>query len=388
MNSQEREDRYVIPTYAKLPFTLVRGQGNFVFDASGRRYLDLYGGHAVTVVGHSHPRWAEALGRQAAALGFYSSVSYSPVRAEAAELLVARSYPSMAQVFFCNSGTEANETALKMARKHTGRPLVIAMEAGFHGRTIASLSVTGNRKYRDAFPENLGGHSRFVPFGDLEAVKAVDPSQVAAVILEPIQSMAGVRMAPPAYFQGLREHCTAQGIVLIFDEVQTGAGRTGRWFFGGHVSVEPDLVSCAKGIGGGFPVGAVIVSGPIAAKVGPGDQGSTFGGGPLASAAICATFRILDEEGLVENAFRRGEGVVQRLRSMAGRSVVRDVRGLGYMIGIDTALPAKEVSRRLRDQGILVGGSDAPDTMRLLPPLTVGDGEWEEFFRALESIAV
>jgi acetylornithine/N-succinyldiaminopimelate aminotransferase len=386
MQARELEDRYVLQTYAKSPFVLVRGERNHVFDEDGRRYLDLYGGHAVAVLGHSHPRWAEAIGRQAAKLGFYSSVSYLSGRGEAARLLVEKSYPSMAKVFLCNSGTEANETALKMARRFTGRPEVVAMEGGFHGRTLGALSVTGFPKYREPFPENLEGLTRFVPFGDLEAVRWLDSARVAAVILEPVQSMAGVRIAAPEYYQALRAHCRERGIVLIFDEVQTGAGRTGSWFAGGHFGVEPDLVACAKGIGGGFPVGAVIAGAAIAERVAVGEQGSTFGGGPLACAAICATFRILEEEGLVKNAARLGERVLARLRALAGRGLVKDARGLGYLIGVDCAAPAKEVAARFRERGILVGTSDVASTFRLLPPLTVGEAEWEEFFLALEAI--
>jgi acetylornithine/N-succinyldiaminopimelate aminotransferase len=387
MNPRELEDKYVLKTYAKFPFEIERGERNHVFDSEGRRYLDLYGGHAVTVLGHSHPKWVEAISRQAATLGFYSSVSYSKVRGEAAAHLVRRSYPSMAQVFLCNSGTEANETALKMARKFTGRPFIAAMDGGFHGRTIGSLSVTGNPKYRDTFKENLASLTRFVPFGDLEAVKRLPADDLAAVILEPIQSMAGVQMAPREYFHGLKEWCRANGVILIFDEVQTGAGRTGRWFFGAHHDVEPDLVTAAKGIGGGFPVGAVIASARLASKVQTGEQGSTFGGGPLACAAICATFEVLEEEKLIENADITGRKVLKRLQSMAGRGVVREARGLGYMIGVDTVAPARDVTAKLREQGILAGGSDTPGTMRLLPPLTVGDAEWEPLFRALEGIA-
>ncbi|MGH9360669.1 MAG: aspartate aminotransferase family protein [Thermoanaerobaculia bacterium] len=384
MHARELEDRYVLPTYAKMGFVLARGEGNYVFDEDGRRYLDLYGGHAVAVLGHSHPRWVEAIARQARELGFYSSVSYLRGRGEAARALVERSYPSMAQVFFCNSGAEANETALKMARKATGRPEVIALEGGFHGRTLGALSVTAGKYHRD-FPDNLAHLTRWVPFGDLEAARAVDPAHVAAVILEPVQSMSGVRMAPVEYYRGLAAHCRDHGMVLIFDEVQTGAGRTGRWFFGGHVGVEPDLVTCAKGIGGGFPVGAVIASRALAATVKSGDQGSTFGGGPLACAAVRATFEVLESEGLVERAARIGASVLDRLRSLEGKGLVRAARGLGYMIGVDAAVPAREVQARLRERGILIGGSDVPDTFRLLPPLTVGEAEWEELFRALES---
>jgi len=385
MNLREKEDRFVMRTFAKFPFALVRGEGVRVWDDSGRSYLDFYGGHAVAVLGHSHPRWADAIARQARTIGFYSGASYFPERGEAARLLVERSYPSMAQVFFCNSGTEANETALKIARKATGRSLVVAMEGGFHGRTIGSMSVTANRKHHEKFPENLTAFTRFVPFGDLPAVRAVDPARVAAVILEPAQSMAGVRIAPAEYYRGLREHCSAHDIALIFDEVQTGAGRTGRWFFGGHAGVEPDLVTCAKGIGGGFPIGAVIASGALSAQVKEGDQGNTFGGGPMACAAVCATFAILEEEKLVENAARLGAQALDRLGRLAARGgLVREARGLGYLIGIDCRESGKDVAARLRERGVLVGTADTPQTIRLLPPLAAGEADWEEFFQALE----
>ena len=387
LSAKELEDRYVLPTYSKMPFVLARAQGNCVFDETGRRYLDLYGGHAVSVLGHSHPRWVEALKRQLDRLDFYSAVAYLENRGRAAQWLVEKSYSSMRQVFFCNSGTEANETALKVARKATGRAEIVALEAGFHGRTLGSLSVTGTTKLREAFPQNLAGFTRWVKFGDLAAIASLDASKLAAVILEPVQSMAGVQLAPAEYFRKLREHCSRHGIVLIFDEVQTGAGRTGRWFFGGHVGVEPDLVTCAKGIGGGFPVGAVIANQAMAATVKPGDQGSTFGGGPLACAAVCASFEILESEGLVALAEKRGAECVRRLQALAGRGLVTAARGLGYLIGVDTTIPAKDVQARFLKRDILIGTSDVPGTFRLLPPLTVGEAEWEQFFKALEEIS-
>jgi acetylornithine/succinyldiaminopimelate/putrescine aminotransferase len=387
MNPRETEDAFTLATYPKLAFALVRGEGSHVWDESGRRYLDLYGGHAVSCLGHGHPKWAAALAAQARALDFYSNICYHPLRAEAAERLVRHSYPSMAGAYFCNSGAEANETALKIARKLTGRPLVIATNEGFHGRTIGALSVTGVAKMRDAFPENLAGLSRFVDLGDAAAVEAVDPREVAAIILEPIQSLAGVRMAPPEHYRFLRAHASKHGIALIFDEVQTGNGRTGEWFIGTHWGVEPDIVTTAKGIGGGFPVGAVIANRRVAESVKSGDQGSTFGGAPLAAAAVAATYRILEEEGIVEQVRRRSEGVLARLRAMVGRGLVKDVRGLGYLIGVECEVPAKEVQSELRKLGILVGSSNHAATFRLLPPLTVSDGEWDEFFAALEKLA-
>jgi acetylornithine/succinyldiaminopimelate/putrescine aminotransferase len=387
MNPRELEDAFTLATYPKLDFALVRGDGCRVWDDSGRRYLDLYGGHAVSCLGHGHPKWAAVLDAQVRALDFYSNICYHPVRAEAAELLVRHSYPSMAGAYFCNSGAEANETALKIARKLTGRPLVIALNEGFHGRTIGALSVTGIAKMRDAFPENTARWTCFADMGDAAAIEAVDPHEVAAIILEPIQSLAGVRMAPPDYYRFLRSHASRHGIALIFDEVQTGNGRTGEWFIGTHWGVEPDVVTTAKGVGGGFPVGAVIANRWVADGVKSGDQGSTFGGAPMAAAAVAATYRILEEEGIVEQVRRRSERVFSRLRAMAGRGLVKDVRGLGYLIGVECERPAKEVQAELRKLGILAGGSNDPATFRLLPPLTVTDEEWDEFFTAMEKVA-
>ncbi len=387
MNARELEDTFTLPTYnhIRFPLSLVRGEGSYVVDDGGTRYLDLYGGHAVCLLGHCHPRWVEAMQRQIAEFVFYSNTVFCPRRGEAAERLVKHCYASMAGVYFCGSGAEANETALKIARKATGRKLVISMERGFHGRTIGALSVTGFQKMRDAFPENTDAFTRFVPFGDLDAVKAVEPGEVAAVILEPIQSVSGIQVAPPSYFRALRAYCEAQGIVLIFDEVQTGSGRTGKWFCGEHWSVEPDLVTTAKGVGGGFPVGTVIANKKMAQTVKPGDQATTFGGGPLAAAAIAATYRIIEEEGLVDQVARLSKGIVERLEAMKDRGV-REVRGLGYLLGIEMDRPAKEVQKLLMDEKILVGTSGEPNTFRLLPPLTVSEEEWETFFVALDRV--
>jgi len=384
MNSRELEDRYTLATYPKLPFALVRGAGSYVFDDAGRRYLDMYGGHAVTSLGHSHPRWVEAISRQAAQFDFYSNICYLPIRAEAAERVVRNSYPSMQGVYFCNSGAEANETALKMARKLTRRPLVVAMLEGFHGRTIAALSVTGLEKMRQAFPENLDRLTRFVPMGDLAAIESLDPSQIAAVILEPILSLGGVRLGTAEYYQGLRSWCSRHGVALIFDEVQTGNGRTGKWFVGHHWGVEPDIVTTAKAIAGGFPVGAVIANAWVGADVKSGDQGSTFGGGPMAAAAVAATYRVIEEEGLVDKVARRSAAAMGRFRERIGKSPIREVRGLGYLLGIECDLPAKEVQSRLLKQGVFVGTSNHANTFRLLPPLTVTDEEWDELFAALD----
>ena len=386
MNSKETEDRFILPTYnnIRFPLSFVRSEGSYVEDDTGRRYLDLYGGHAVCVLGHCHPKWVEALSKQAATFDFYSNLCYCPVRAEAARLVVERCY-SMHQAFFCNSGAEANETALKIARKATGREYVVSMEEGFHGRTIGALSVTGFAKSRELFPQNIAQWTRFLRLGDLEALEALDASEIAAVIIEPLQSVVGVKMAEESYYTGLRDWCDRNGVVLIFDEVQTGNGRTGKWFVGEHWGMEPDLVTTAKGLGGGYPVGAVLANEKIAATVEPGDQATTFGGGPMAAAAVAATYRIIEEEGLVEQVATLSAGVIERLGEYVGRGV-EEVRGLGYLLGVRCQRPAKEIQAALLERSILVGTSGDPQTFRLLPPLTVSASEWDLFFEALEEI--
>lgn len=361
------EDAWTLPTYAKPPVALVRGEGVTVWDTEGRTYLDLYGGHCVALLGHCPPRVVEAVRRQAGELLFYSNAMYSPVRAEAAQKLAALAPEPLGRVFFCNSGTEANETAFKLARAFTGRPGVVAMEGGFHGRTLGSLAATWGDEYHAPYRAVLP-ETRFVPFGEAEAVEAaLAAGDVAAVILEPVQSMAGVYEAKPDYYRTLRDLCDAHGTLLIFDEVQTGIGRTGQFTYGDHVGVTPDLISLAKSLGAGVPVGAVLVHERIAATVQAGDQGTTFGGGMLAMAAVAATLDQLVEEGLMP----RAEALFARFRDALARldSVV-EVRGRGGLIGVQLDRPAKPVVATLREHGILVGSSNEPRTLRLMPPLT------------------
>jgi acetylornithine/succinyldiaminopimelate/putrescine aminotransferase len=381
MSTAPAPDSAILPTYAhiRLPLTLVRGEGSYVFDESGARYLDLYGGHAVLSLGHSHPRWVAAMQAQLATFTFYSNAVCSPVREEAARILVTHSYPSMSGVFFSNTGAEANETALKMARKATGRPFVVSMERGFHGRTMGALSATGFPALRDRFPQNAGQWTRFFPLGDRSVFSDVDPSTVAAVLLEPIQSVAGVYTAPPAYYRELREFATRHGICLVFDEVQTGTGRTGEWYAGTHWGVEPDIVTTAKGVAGGVPAGAVIVNAGVAATVEPGDQATTFGGNPMAAAGICATYGIIRDEGLLEGVRSASSRVVPELAAMEG---VVEVRGCGYLLGVQCELPARTIQSRLLEAGVIVGTCSESHTIRLLPPLTLSDSEWDAFLAA------
>ncbi|MGC9357114.1 MAG: aspartate aminotransferase family protein, partial [Anaerolineae bacterium] len=269
--------------------------------------------------------------------------------------------------FFCNSGAEANETSLKIARRYTGRTEIVAMEGGFHGRTIGPLSVTGLGHYREMFQPLLTG-SRFAEFGDLASIEAAVTDETAAVILEPIQSMAGVRVANADFYQGLRRLCDERGALLIFDEVQTGFGRTGTMFAGEHWGVVPDLISVAKGMASGFPMGATLVRGEIAETISYGEQGSTFGGGPLACAAAQANLQTILEENLVENARTMGAYIQERMNGLGG---VVEVRGLGLLLGVVTERPAKEMQQALLEEGFIVGSSVDPHVLRLMPPLIV-----------------
>ena len=377
------EDRWQLPTYAHIPVAVVRGEGSYVFDAEGTRYLDLYGGHCVALVGHCHPRLVAAVQEQAGRLLFYSNVVYNDARAAAAEAVTALAPEGLRRVFFCNSGTEANETALKIARRHTGRRLVVSMVDGFHGRTLGSLGLTGPDKYRDpAWPVPVD-HRR-VAYGDVDALEAAVTEEVAAVFLEPVPSMGGIRVADDPWFTALRQACDDAGALLVFDEVQTGFGRTGTPFFGEQVGVTPDLITGAKGAAGGVPAGVVLVREDIADAMGPGEQGTTFGGGPLAAAAMAAVAGILADEDLPARAAALGHWLERRLLEVPG---VVGVPGRGLLRGVDLDRPARPVVAALRERHILTGTADGnPQQVRLLPPLTLTEEEAAPFVEALTEV--
>ena len=371
-----------LPTYLRWPLSIVRGEGSTVWDEAGKSYLDLYGGHAVASTGHSHPEVVRAIREQAGRLLFYSNVVSLPIRTRAAEAFVRNAPPPLTQVFFVNSGTEANENAMRLARRATGRTDIVSFHGGFHGRTADAISAAGLEKYRDLGRPNVPGH-RLARFGDLEALESALDDRVAAVILEPIQSLAGVITASAFYFQGVRTLCDRHGAKLIYDEVQTGAGRTGTFYFSGRHGVVPDLVTLAKGIASGFPMGAVLVSEEIAGTVKPEEYGTTFGGGPLACAAAEATVRVIEEEGLLENVRAGSSHLREGLSRLGG---VREVRGEGFLLGIAFDRPARPVREALLARGFLVGGSDLPDVLRLLPPLVLKPEESDRFLSALEEV--
>jgi acetylornithine/N-succinyldiaminopimelate aminotransferase len=364
------EEQFQVATYAKMNVAVERGRGAWVWTSDGEKYLDLYGGHAVCATGHSHPRVVQALREQAEKVLFYSNLVYSEIRARAAEKLVAVAPASLTKAFFCNSGTEANENAMRMARFATGRDKVVTFSGGFHGRTADAISATFLGKYREIGRPNVPGHV-CAEFGDIESVRELADAETAAVMLEPIQSMAGVAEAPPHFFRQLRELCDERGIVLIFDEVQTGVGRTGNWFFGGsHLadSVEPDIITLAKSLGSGVPVGACLVSEKISQNIKINDLGTTFGGGMLAMAAVLATLEAIEADGMIENAKAVENRLRERLREI---EEVVALRGKGCLLGLQFAENCKPIHQKLLENKIIAGTSSDAKVLRLLPPLCV-----------------
>lgn len=376
------EEETELKAYAKLPIAPVRGRGAYVWDEAGRRYLDFYGGHAVALVGHCHPSVVGAIRAQAAELLFYSNAARSRVRALASRRLLAHAPREGTKVFYCNSGAEANETAMKLARRATGRRKIVSFQGSFHGRTVATLSATGIAHYREHVRPLLEGHVH-APFGEAAALAAAVDRETAAVLMEPIQSIGGVNLAPADFYRAAEAICRDRGALLIFDEVQTGLGRTGAFFFGEHFGVRPDLITLAKGLASGVPIGAVLVSPEVAATVKIGDQGSTFGGGPLAMAAMDATLGVIEREGLVERARIVGEELRERLAGVRG---VRGTRGMGLLVGVELDRPAAPVQEALLARGVIAGTSGPKDILRLLPPLVIGKDEVELFAERLAEV--
>jgi acetylornithine/N-succinyldiaminopimelate aminotransferase len=367
----------LLPTYAPYPFPVVRGEGDRIFDDAGEAYWDFYGGHCVCATGHGHPAVVKAVADQAATLLFYSAAATLPVRDEAATRITA--FAGMDSVFFCNSGAEANENALKVALLLTGRKRLAAFEGGWHGRTLLALSVTDDPKITVPFADQLVPCLRLA-FGDAEALEAADFSDVAAVILEPIQSMAGVKTAAPAWFAALRAKCDATGTLLVFDEIQTGMGRLGTPFAAQLYGVRPDLMTSAKGLASGVPMGAVLMTAAVASKLKAGDLGSTFGGGPLACAALLATLHVIYEEGLMANARQ----AAARLRRDLQGTAVTEVLGEGLLLGLRCARAAA-LKKHLLASKILVGGSGDPTVLRLMPPLNVSDAALDALIAAIRA---
>jgi len=379
------EEQYQLATYKKMPVVAERGEGVWIYTSDGERYLDLYGGHAVAGTGHCHPHVVKAIREQTEKLLFYSNLVYSETRARAAEKLVSVAPDSLTKAFFCNSGTEANENAMRMARFATGRENVITFGGGFHGRTADAISATFLGKYREIGKPNVPGHLK-AEFGDIDSVVMLADDSVAAIMLEPIQSMAGVKMAPPSFYRALRELCDERGILLIYDEVQTGVGRTGDWFFAGGEagdSVVPDIVTLAKALGSGIPVGACLVTEKIAAHIKENDLGTTFGGGMIAMAATTATLEAIEKDSMLENVRDVESHLRERLKEV---EQVVSIHGRGFLLGLEFVDNAKAIHAALLEQKIITGTSSDPKVLRLLPPLCLQRDQVDLFVEALRKV--
>ncbi len=376
------EDGYQVATYKKMSISVERGEGAWIWTSDGEKYLDLYGGHAVCATGHSHPQVVRAIREQAEKLLFYSNLVYSEIRGRTAEKLVSVAPVSLRKVFFCSSGTEANENAMRMARMATGREKVVSFSGGFHGRTADSISATFLGKYREIGKPNVPFHVE-AEFGSIASVIDSIDDQTAGVILEPIQSMAGVREAEPAFFRELRDLCDKFGAMLIFDEVQTGIGRTGNWFFAGSEladGVEPDIITLAKSLGSGIPVGACLVNDRVSERIKENDLGTTFGGGMIAMAAVLATLEAIENDGMIENAITVEKYLRKSLTDIDGIVVVH---GKGCLLGIEFTEKCGDVHSKLLEKRIITGTSSDANVLRLLPPLCVTTDELSLLIEAL-----
>lgn len=367
--------------YSLYDIEPVSGQGSYVFTDDGTRYLDLYGGHAVISIGHAHPDYVDAISSQVAKLGFYSNSVLNSLQTRLAERLGRASGYEDYSLFLCNSGAEANENAVKLASFATGRKRILAFRHAFHGRTSGAVAATDNPAIRAPF--NDTGNVTFLPLNDIDAVRAALATQeYAAVIIEGIQGVAGIHIPDDAFMRGLEDACRQTGTLLILDEIQSGYGRTGRFFAHQYAGIRPDIITCAKGIANGFPMGAVLIAPGIEAR--KGMLGTTFGGNHLACAAAIAVLDVMERENLIDNAAAVGEYLMEALKKMPG---IRDVRGRGLMIGFEAdGFTGPELRRRLLfDKHIFTGGA-GKDTVRLLPALSVSLDQARAFTQALGDI--
>ncbi len=385
----ELGEKNLMATYKRLPVVFVKGAGSRLWDSDGRSYLDFVAGIAVCNLGHCHSAVVQAVKRQAENLFHVSNLYNIEPQIKLAEALVAHSFAD--KVFFCNSGAEANEAAIKLARKYASENMaagcyeLITMKNSFHGRTMATVTATGQDKFHQGFSPLLEGF-RYVPFNDLPALEAAVTAKTCGILVEPIQAEGGVSIPHPDYLQGVREICNRKGILMILDEVQVGMGRIGRLFAYEEYGATPDIMTLAKALGNGFPIGAMLATNRVAAAFQPGSHASTFGGNPLATAASLATIKVMTETGILDNCRKRGEYFLARLATLAGKyPVIREVRGKGLMIGMELALEGADIVKALMERGILincVGGR----VLRFVPPLIVTEGEIDEVVNNLDEV--
>ncbi|MDY0397806.1 MAG: acetylornithine transaminase [Desulfuromonas thiophila] len=385
----ERGNACIATTYGRYPLVVAKGEGSWLWDVDGRRYLDFLAGVAVNNLGHCHPKVVAALQQQAATLLHCSNYYHIPSQIRLAEVLCQHSFAD--RVFFCNSGAEANEAAMKLVRKHSAerygdnRYIVITALASFHGRTIGTISATGQEAVRKGFTPVVPGF-RYVPFGDIAAMRDAVTEQVCAVMLEPVQGEGGVNVAPPGYLQAVRELCDAHNLLLVFDEVQVGCGRTGKLFAYQHDAVAPDIMTLAKALAGGPPIGAMLAREEVAASFTPGSHGSTFGGNPLITSAALAALDVLINEGVLDNCVAMGGYLRQRLEELCQRhDCAIEVRGRGLILGLQLNIEGAPLVKKALERGLLINCT-AGKVLRFVPPLTVSRAEIDEALAILEPL--
>ena len=385
----ERGEACITRTYGRYPLVAVRGEGTRLWDVDGKCYLDFLAGVAVNNIGHCHPKVVAALKEQAEQLLHCSNYFHIPPQIELGELLCSNSFAD--KVFFCNSGAEANEAAMKLVRKYSAekhgakRFEVITALASFHGRTIGTISATGQEKVKAGFSPMVPGF-KYVPFGDIQALRTAISPNTCAVMLEPVQGEGGVNVPPAGYLQAVREVCDEKDLVLIYDEVQVGCGRTGKLFAYEHEGVEPDVMTLAKALAGGPPIGAMLAKEQFAAALGPGTHGSTFGGNPLMTAAGVAAMNVLLNDGVLDNCRQMGDYLRQKLEGMKQRyDFIKEVRGLGLILGMQLDIDGADIVSTALERGLLINCT-VGTVLRFLPPLTVTKEEIDEAMEILEGI--
>jgi len=378
-------DKYVIANYGRLPRVIVKGEGCYLYDADGNKILDMFPGWAVSAIGHCHPKVVEALCKQAGELLHIDNTFYSEPQGKLAKLLSERAFGG--KCFFCNSGAEANEAALKLARLHTSpeKYKFITAEGSFHGRTFATVTATAQPKYHEGFLPLLPGFI-YVPFNDIAALESAFSDEVAAVLVEPIQGEGGINVANAEYLQTIRRLCDEKGAVMILDEVQTGMGRTGKWFGYQHLDVVPDIITMAKALGGGVAIGAMMAREEVAASLVPGKHASTFGGNCLACAAGVAVIEAIEEDNLLKNAAQLGQYIKDKLEQLKQKHFIIDsVRGIGLMIGVQLTGPGKEIVDKCLENGLRINCTN--DTvLRLMPPMIATKSQIDQAVEILDNV--
>ncbi len=378
-------DKYVIGNYSRLPRVIVKGQGCYLYDADGNEILDMFPGWAVSAIGHCHPKVVEALRKQAGELLHIDNTFYSEPQGELAKLLSERAFGG--KCFFCNSGAEANEAALKLARLHTseGKYKFITAEGSFHGRTFATLTATAQPKHHEGLLPLLPGFI-YIPFNDVAVLESAFSDEVAAVMVEPIQGEGGINIATDEFLKTIRRLCDESGAVMIFDEVQTGMGRTGKWFAYQHFDVEPDIMTIAKALGGGVAIGAMMAKDEVAASLVPGKHASTFGGNALVCAAAVAVIEAIEEENLLENASRLGRYTMDKLLQLKQKhNIIDSVRGIGFMIGVQLTGPGSEIVDKCLDRGLRINCTQGT-VLRFMPPMIAAKDQIDKAVDILDTV--